>query len=310
MKMGLVFPGQGSQYVGMGQDWYDNFEVARKMYDLADSVVGFHISKACFFGPESDIKQTSITQPAIFIHSAVVYEVLKEKLGENLQVVAAAGHSLGEYTALYAAGSFDFAEALRLVRLRGELMQWCGEIRPGTMAAIIGLDEEKVGIICNEVSNNDRIVQPANYNSPGQIVISGDVSAVKLAMEKCKSEGAKMVKELFVSGAFHSPLMEPALKEFKKALERAKINNPKFPVYSNVTAQPVSDGSSVQNLLLEQLTKPVRWQQSVENMHTAGINIFLEVGPGKVLQGLIKRICADCEVYGIDKPLDLKSFVS
>ncbi|MGB9591899.1 MAG: ACP S-malonyltransferase [Candidatus Kryptoniota bacterium] len=305
--MALVFPGQGSQYVGMGKDWYDNSEVARKMYDTADSVVGFNISKTLFDGPEDEIKKTAITQPAIFIHSAVAYEVSKERLGERLQISAAAGHSLGEYTALYAAGSLDFAESLRLVRFRGELMQWCGEVRPGTMAAIIGLDERRVETICSEISSVG-VVQPANFNSPGQVVISGDVPAVKLAMQKCKSEGAKMVKELFVSGAFHSPLMEPALKEFEKALERAIIRNPKFPVYSNVTAQPVRDALSIRKLLLEQLTKPVRWQQSIENMHTAGINRFLEVGPGKVLQGLIKRICGECEIYGVDKLSDLESF--
>jgi [acyl-carrier-protein] S-malonyltransferase len=309
MKQALVFPGQGSQYVGMGKDWYDNFEIARKMYDQADSVVGINISKISFAGPEDDIKKTAITQPAIFIHSAVAYEVLKERLGGKFQISAAAGHSLGEYSALYAAGSIDFAECLRLVRFRGELMQWCGEVRPGTMAAIIGLDEKRVGMICNEISN-EGVVQPANFNSPGQVVISGDVPAVKLAMERCKSEGAKMVKELFVSGAFHSPLMEPALKEFEKALERAIIKSPRFPVYSNVTAQPVRDALSIRKLLLEQLTKPVLWYQSIENMRAVGINIFLEVGPGKVLQGLIKRICAECETYGVDKLSDLKSFAS
>ncbi len=306
-KVAFIFPGQGSQYVGMGKDWYRSSPIARRLFDSADGVMGFHISYTCFDGTEEDLRKTAITQPAIFIHSAVVYEALREKLSSDSVIAAVAGHSLGEYTALFAAGTLGFEEGLRLVRLRGELMQWCGKVRPGTMAAVIGVSEDKVEEICKDVLA-DGIVRPANFNSPGQIVISGDVEAVHAAMEKCKLAGAKMVKELVVGGAFHSPLMEPALEEFEKALYRAEIKDPRFPVYSNVTAKPIQKATDVRPLLLQQLTNPVKWQQSIENMHKAGVNKFVELGPGKVLQGLVKRTCSDCETIGIDKFSELGAF--
>jgi [acyl-carrier-protein] S-malonyltransferase len=295
-RTALVFPGQGSQYVGMAKDWYDSSAEAKEMFGRANEILGFDIAKICFEGPEDDLRQTAVTQPAIFLHSAVAFSL--SAVGERFE--AAAGHSLGEYSALYAAGALDFEHALMLVGLRGRLMQNAGNVRPGTMAAVVGLDEKNVEEACREASVNG-VAQPANYNSPGQIVISGDVEAVHKAMELAKQRGAKIVKELVVSGAFHSPLMEAAKEELKKAIDAAPIRDAAVPVYANVTARPVRSADEIRNALILQLTNPVRWQESVTNMSTYGITKFVEIGPGKVLQGLIKRTISGGVVLGIDK---------
>ncbi len=298
MKTAYIFPGQGSQYVGMGKDWYDSNPEAKKMFDRANEILGFDITGICFDGPEDELRQTSVTQPAIFLHSAIVFHLL-----ESRRFDATAGHSLGEYSALYAAGALDFEHALMLVGLRGRLMQNAGNVRKGTMAAVVGLENDKVEEACREASVGG-VAQPANYNSPGQIVISGDVEAVRKAMELARAKGAKMVKELVVSGAFHSPLMEAAKEELKKAIDAAPIGDASVPVYANVTAKPVRSAGEIRNALIMQLTSPVRWQESVMNMSADGIVNFVEIGPGKILQGLVKRTISGGAIAGIDKTND------
>jgi [acyl-carrier-protein] S-malonyltransferase len=300
MKTAYIFPGQGSQYVGMGKDLYDQFPEAKKYFDEADSVLGFSLSKICFNGPDDELKQTKNTQPAIFLHSIALWNLLKPN-----DAAMTAGHSLGEYSALVAADALAFTDAITLVRMRGELMQKAGEDNPGTMAAIVGLDTEKVIDICNR-AREAGIVQPANFNSPGQIVISGSVIGVRKAMELAKELGAKLVKELVVSGAFHSPLMHSAKEKLKEALDMVNIRDAKIPVYANVTAKPVTKAGEIRNLLFEQVTNPVRWDETIVNMHADGATKFVEIGPGKVLQGLVKRTTAAVEVSGFDKAVDLK----
>jgi [acyl-carrier-protein] S-malonyltransferase len=301
MKVAFVFPGQASQYVGMGKDLYEGNSLVKEIYDRAEEILGFELKKICFEGPEELLKQTKITQPAIFVHSYVVSKLLDGKLKADMT----AGHSLGEYSALVYADALDFETALRIVKVRGELMQKAGEQNPGTMAAIVGLDDEKVRKICDEVK--DGIVQPANFNAIGQVVISGEVEAVKMAMEIAKREGAKMVKELVVSGAFHSPLMESAKEELKKILDEVEFRKPKIPVYFNVTAKPTFEVEEIKDLLYHQITKPVLWTQTILNMRSDGAVKFYEIGPGKVLQGLIKRTLDDVEVAGFDKLSDIQN---
>jgi [acyl-carrier-protein] S-malonyltransferase len=301
MKVAFVFPGQASQYVGMGKDLYEGNSLVKEIYDRAEEILGFELKKICFEGPEELLKQTKITQPAIFVHSYVVSKLLDGKLKADMT----AGHSLGEYSALVYADALDFETALMIVKVRGELMQKAGEQNPGTMAAIIGLDDEKVREICDEVK--DGIVQPANFNAIGQVVISGEVEAVKMAMEIAKREGAKMVKELVVSGAFHSPLMESAKEELKKILDEVEFRKPKIPVYFNVTAKPTFEVEEIKDLLYHQITKPVLWTQTILNMRSDGAVKFYEIGPGKVLQGLIKRTLDDVEVAGFDKLSDIQN---
>jgi [acyl-carrier-protein] S-malonyltransferase len=262
-------------------------------------VLGLSLSKICFEGPEDELRQTRNTQPAIFLHSVVVARLLRTIRPDML-----AGHSLGEYSALVVAGAIEFDDALRLVRLRGELMQRAGEEQRGTMAAVVGLGADVVEDLCREASTAG-VVQPANFNSPGQIVISGSVEGVRKAMELAKSRGAKLVKELVVSGAFHSPLMESARNGLREGLNRTSIRDAAIPVYANVTAEPVTKASDIRELLYRQLTSPVRWEQIAQNMARDGATTFLEVGPGKVLQGLVKRTVATAETRGIDKFSDL-----
>jgi [acyl-carrier-protein] S-malonyltransferase len=298
----FIFPGQGAQYVGMAKDIYENSARARDLIKDAEDVIKFKISDVMFNGPIEELKLTSITQPAIFLHGLL----LLNELGEY-DIAASAGHSLGEYTALVANKTLQPMDALKLVRKRGEAMLSAGEKYPGTMAAVIGMKEEILEEICL-LAKDSGVVQCANFNSPGQIVISGSVEGVKRAMELAKEKGAKLVKELVVSGAFHSPLMEPATEELKESLEKVEFHNAVCPVYANVTAKPTVNPSEIKQLLLEQLTAPVRWEETVNNMAEDGINEFIEIGPGKVLQGLVKRINKDLSVKGIDKFVDLENF--
>jgi len=296
----FVFPGQGSQYVGMGKDICENNSQAKKIFEKADEVLGFSLSKICFEGPDDQLKQTENTQPAIFLHSVATFSCIASKPS------MVAGHSLGEYSALYAAGAINFEDAIRLVRLRGELMQRCGVEQPGTMAAVIGLDEKTIGEVCCKAWETG-IVQAANFNSPGQVVISGSVTGVREAMKLAKERGAKLVKELNVSGAFHSPLMQSAQEGLQAVIEKTSFRDASIPVYANVTAKPVLDAGEIKELLVKQLTNPVRWTETVQNMSADGATEFLEVGPGAVLQGLIKRIVSGAVIKGADKWTDINN---
>jgi len=296
-----IFPGQGSQYVGMGADSFQADEVAKATFASADAVLGFSLSDICFNGPELELRQTRNTQPAIFLHSVVLVRLM----GQDHLPDMVAGHSLGEYSALMVASALTFEDGLRLVRLRGELMQRAGELEPGTMAAVIGMTPDVTIDLCREASAAG-VVQPANFNSPGQIVISGSVVGVRKAMELAKQRGAKMVKELVVSGAFHSPLMGSAQVGLRSALEQTSIRDARIPVYTNVTAEPVTRADEIRELLYRQLSSPVRWEESVRNMVRDGAGRFLEVGPGKVLQGLVKRIDPAVETSGVDKYGDIE----
>ena len=300
-NVAFVFPGQGSQYVGMMMDLGESRPEAKSIIEQADRILGFSLSRICFEGPEKELRQTRNTQPAIFLHSIVLSKLIK-----GSPAAMAAGHSLGEYSALVYAEAISFEDGLKLVRLRGELMQQAGVEQSGTMAAVVGLDPDRVIAVCSEASRSG-VVQPANFNSPGQIVISGSAPGVRKAMELAKHRGAKLVKELSVSGAFHSPLMKSAKTGLQIALEATDIRDAKIPVYANVTARPVRRSSEIRDLLARQLTNPVRWEESVANMATDGATRFVEIGPGKVLQGLVKRIVPNAEVRGIDKITDLPS---
>ncbi len=294
-----IFPGQGSQYVGMARDFYEHDDRSKATIAEADRLLGSSLSSVCFDGPEDLLRQTSNTQPAIFLHSLVAAGAIGRHTPRMV-----AGHSLGEYSALVAAGALSFSDGLRLVRLRGELMQHAGEEQKGTMAAIVGLSPEVTEEVCREASASG-IVQPANYNSPGQIVISGSLAGVHAAMELARTRGAKMVKELVVSGAFHSPLMHSAKVGLKAALDATSINDARVPVYANVTAEPVTKASDIRDLLYQQLTSPVRWEQTIRNMVRDGADVFYEIGPGKVLQGLVKRIAPAVQTGGFDKWSDV-----
>jgi [acyl-carrier-protein] S-malonyltransferase len=272
-KIAFVFPGQGSQYVGMASDL---FETSQELMNNANAALGFSLTDIMFNGPMDALKQTDVTQPAIFLHSVVLLNKITE-----LKPDMVAGHSLGEYSALVAAGSIDAIDALKLVRTRGEAMLQAGIEQPGTMAAIIGLSPEKVDSICNEISNTD-IVQSANFNSPGQVVISGSVNGVHKAMSVAKESGAKLVKELVVSGAFHSPLMASAKSKLLEKLNATEITDATVPVYANVTAKPVTSSIEIKKLLFEQLSAPVRWEETIKNMIADGVTEFYEIGPGKV----------------------------
>lgn len=300
-KKAFVFPGQGSQYVGMAKDMYENSPEARRQIEMADDALGFKLSDILFNGPEELLKQTENTQPAIFLHSVVLSGFLNA-----IKADMTAGHSLGEYSALVASGAIEFTQALKLVRTRGAAMQKAGVIAPGTMAAVIGMDAAKLVDVCKEATEAAGVVQCANFNSPGQIVISGSVDGVRKAMEMAKAGGAKLVKELVVSGAFHSPLMRPAIEALSERLEQTEIGDAQIPVYANVTAKAVTASGDIKRLLVEQLDSPVRWEETVVNMIADGAEEFYEIGPGKVLQGLIKRINPDVKCFGVDKLSDIE----
>lgn len=302
-KKAFLFPGQGSQYVGMAKDLFEKSVEAKEMIKTADDALGVNLSFIMFNGPEDQLKQTEFTQPAIFLHSVVLASLIR-----TLQPEAAAGHSLGEYSALVSANAIQFYEAVKLVRARGMAMQQAGIDNPGTLAAIVGLEPVKVEEFCKEASS-EGIVQCANFNSPGQIVISGSLTGVRKAMELCKSGGAKIVKELVVSGAFHSPLMQSAKDSLLNVLENTPIYDSRFPVYANVTAKPVTAKDEIKKLLYEQVTSPVRWEETIVNMIADGFDEFYEIGPGKVLQGLVKRINPDVKLFGIDKFEDVEKYL-
>ena len=285
MKKAYIFPGQGSQFPGMGRDLYESNAKAREMMDRADRILGFSLSGTMFNGTDEQLKATEVTQPAIFLHS-VCLALCDDTLPAPDM---AGGHSLGEFSALVAAGAMDFEDGLKLVALRAREMQKCCGMNPGTMAAIIGLPDETVERICSETAG---IVIPANYNSDGQVVISGETGAVAAACEALKAAGAKRALPLNVSGAFHSPLMEPARAELAKAIEATSIRAPFCPVYQNVTAAPETDPVRIKDNLLRQLTSPVRWTESVKAMIANGAGEFHEIGPGAVLRGLVKRIAS------------------
>ena len=291
----FVFPGQGAQFVGMGKDLYETNALAKKYFDRADEILGFKITEIMFNGTDEQLKETKVTQPAVFLHSVIQALCL----GDSFNPAMVAGHSLGEFSALVASGTLDFEDGLRLVASRANAMQKACEINSGTMAAIIGLPDEKVEEICASVSSEGDIVVAANYNCPGQLVISGNVNAVNVACEKLKEAGAKRALPLKVSGAFHSPLMQPAKDELQAAIEKTTFKSPKCPVYQNVDAKPHTDAEEIKLNLIAQLTSPVRWTASVQTMIHDGADDFTECGPGKALQGMIGRIDKNVNAHGI-----------
>ncbi len=287
-----VFPGQGSQFSGMGKDLYENNAQARAMFDKANEILGFEITKVMFEGTDEELKQTDVTQPAIFLHSVILASTI-----EDFKPDMVAGHSLGEFSALVAAGALSFEDALRLVAKRADAMQRACVISPSTMAAVLGLDDAKIEEICASVEGE--VVVAANFNCPGQVVISGTHEGVRLAGEKLKEAGAKRVLPLPVGGAFHSPLMEPAREELAAAIEATAFSAPRCPIYQNVKAQAATEVETIKANLISQLTAPVRWTQSVRAMVADGAVEFIECGPGKVLQGLVKKIAADVTTAGV-----------
>jgi [acyl-carrier-protein] S-malonyltransferase len=295
MKHAFVFPGQGAQYPGMGKEHYDSSAFAKKLFEQANEILKFRISDIMFTGTEEDLKQTNVTQPAIFLHSVIAYKSIE---GAKPDMVA--GHSLGEFSALVANGTMSFEDGLALVSIRAKAMQKACEMNPSTMAAILGLPDEKVDEICAGVTRDTgEIVVPANYNCPGQLVISGSLKGIETACERLKAAGAKRALVLPVGGAFHSPLMEPAREELRAAIEKTNFHQPTAHVYQNVVARAVHDREEIKQNLIDQLTGAVRWTQSVEAMIKDGASSFTEVGPGKVLQGLILKINKSVQVKGV-----------
>lgn len=283
-----IFPGQGSQFSGMGLDLYEKSSVAQDLFEQANHILGFSITDIMFEGSAEDLKQTKVTQPAIFLHSVILAKVL----GDSFKPDMVAGHSLGEFSALVANGTLNFEDGLKLVSQRAQAMQKACELKPSTMAAVLGLDDDVVEKIC---AMTDGIVVAANYNCPGQLVISGEVDAINAACESLKAEGARRALVLPVGGAFHSPLMEPAREELASAIENTVFNTPNCPIYQNVLANAVIDENEIKKNLISQLTAPVRWTQSVQQMISDGATLFTEVGPGNVLQGLVKKINRDAQ---------------
>lgn len=307
MKTALLAPGQGSQYVGMIKDLYEEFREVRRLVDTADEILGYKLSKICFEGPIDELKKTNYTQPALFLHSASVFEMIKNVI----EFHCTAGHSVGEYAALYFAGVISFEDALQLVQLRGELMYRAGEFAPGTMFAVIGAEDKAIEEVCEILTQkgNGNVVVAANYNCPGQLVVSGSAEYLRANINAFKEAGAKIVKELVVSGAFHSPLMEPAREELEKAIAKTRFSDAKVPVYVNISGKPVTQASVLKDSLIKQLTLPVRWTQSILQMFQDGVRRFIEIGAGNVLQGLVKRTITDCEIVGLDKANDLKELI-
>ncbi len=289
-----VFPGQGAQFVGMGKDLYENSALAKELFEKANDILGFRITDLMFEGTDEDLKQTKVTQPAIFLHSVILTKVM----GDKFQPQMVAGHSLGEFSALVAAGAMSFEDGLKLVSQRAMAMQKACEMEPSTMAAIVGMDDATVEEVCQAI---DEVVVPANYNCPGQLVISGSIAGIDKACAILTEKGAKRALKLAVGGAFHSPLMEPARAQLAKAIEETNIVNPICPVYQNVTASAVTDAAQIKTNLVAQLTAPVKWTQTAQNMLKDGALLFTEVGPGSVLQGLIKKVDKNAQTAGISK---------
>lgn len=294
MKHAYIFPGQGSQFPGMGKEYYENSAFAKKLFEQANEVLGFRISDIMFDGTEEDLKQTKVTQPAIFLHSVIAYKSI-----ENAKPDMVAGHSLGEFTALVANGTLSFEDALQLVAVRAGAMQKACEINPSTMAAVLNLADEKVEAICEEIQKETgEIVVPANYNCPGQLVISGTKKGIEIACERMKAAGAKRALVLPVGGAFHSPLMLPAKEELQEAILSTKFHSPTCAIYQNVAAKAIMDREEIKQNLIDQLTGAVKWTQSVQAMIADGATKFTEAGPGKVLQGLVMKINKEMQVDG------------
>ena len=291
----FVFPGQGAQFVGMGKDLYENNPLAKELFEKANDILGYRITDIMFDGTDEQLKETKVTQPAVFLHSVISALCM----GEDFKPAMTAGHSLGEFSALVAAKALSFEDGLRLVYARAMAMQKACEAAPSTMAAIIGLDDEKTEEICKSISKEGSVVVPANYNCPGQLVISGNIEAINEACAQIKAAGAKRALPLKVGGAFHSPLMQPAKDELQKAIENTEFHEPVCPVYQNVDGKPHTDAAEIKTNLIAQLTSPVRWTQCVQNMIADGADDFTECGPGKALQGMIGRIDKNVAAHGI-----------
>lgn len=290
-----VFPGQGAQFSGMGKDLYESSDKAKALFDQANEILGFDITKIMFEGTDEELKQTNVTQPAIFLHSVILATTI-----EDFKPEMVAGHSLGEFSALVAAGALSFEDGLKLVAQRASAMQKACELSPSTMAAVLNLSDEKVEEVCAQVAfDTNEIVVPANYNCPGQLVISGTIEGINIACEKMKEAGAKRALVLQVGGAFHSPLMEPAREELAEAIKNTTFKSPVCPIYQNVNALPSQDVETIKQNLIAQLTAPVRWTQSVQHMVNDGASLFTECGPGKVLQGLVKKIAPEAVTAGV-----------